>query len=220
MGSNGRSRRILRASDKTERALVNEIGATSYELFSRHYIEADERAWERREIRSRFSAYTARHHLIPHYGFAIPTVKAIDLVTGYSPILEVGAGTGYWAHLLKLRGADVQAFDPHPIYGNSHGLCQAWTTIARGNHRRAMRMYGERTLFICWPSLGDDWALECLQAHRGDYFIHIGEGESGCTANDEFFEYLEANYAEIDTYPIPQWPGIHDYLEVWQRCSK
>ena len=57
-----------------------------------------------------------RRELIAKYGFAVPTNEALDAVGRCSPsgVVEVGAGTGYWAHLLQQRGVDVAAFDIEP----------------------------------------------------------------------------------------------------------
>ena len=46
--------------------------------------------------------------------FAVPSERALDLLASYAPLVEMGAGTGYWARLLQLRGVQVAAFDSVP----------------------------------------------------------------------------------------------------------
>jgi len=48
------------------------------------------------------------------YAYAIPTHAALERISWYSPVLEIGAGTGYWASLLSKIGCDVIAYDRDP----------------------------------------------------------------------------------------------------------
>ncbi|KAL3666792.1 hypothetical protein V7S43_008412 [Phytophthora oleae] len=47
------------------------------------------------------------------YSWAIPDERALQIIKHYGPIVEMGAGSGYWARLLQLRGVDVVAYDLH-----------------------------------------------------------------------------------------------------------
>jgi hypothetical protein len=53
------------------------------------------------------------------YSWAVPTDEAIAAIANASPfgVVEVGAGTGYWAMLLRHRGVDVLAYDRTPVAG-------------------------------------------------------------------------------------------------------
>jgi hypothetical protein len=50
-----------------------------------------------------------RHALVDRYGWAIPTDEAIAALVELSPLVEIGAGRGYWAHLLRQAGADTSS---------------------------------------------------------------------------------------------------------------
>ncbi len=52
-----------------------------------------------------------RDVFISRYGFSVPTDEALQLIASVSPqwVVEVGAGTGYWARLLNDVGVDVVA---------------------------------------------------------------------------------------------------------------
>ena len=57
-----------------------------------------------------------RQQLVRRYAYGIPTTEALDAVAAAAPsgIVEVGAGTGYWARLLHDRGVEVVALRPPP----------------------------------------------------------------------------------------------------------
>lgn len=47
-------------------------------------------------------------------GFGVPGDQALKLAASAAPLIEVGAGTGYWTALLRARGVDVDAYDVAP----------------------------------------------------------------------------------------------------------
>ncbi len=48
--------------------------------------------------------------------------EALKALAGVGPLLEVGAGTGYWAFLLRQAGVAVTAVDSHPPGAQSGNL--------------------------------------------------------------------------------------------------
>ena len=55
---------------------------------------------------------SALQHAFAH---AVPSAEALDAVAALdTPVVEIGAGTGYWAALLEQRGVDVVALDATP----------------------------------------------------------------------------------------------------------
>jgi hypothetical protein len=167
-----------------------------------------------------------RWPMIERYAFAIPNDEAIAALVALSPIIEIGAGRGYWASLLRAAGANVLAFDTYPKeYGQGHnGWWQpgkggeAWTTILRGGPERASR-YPGRTLFLCWPPMSD-MAARALRAYRGQAVAHVGEGSGGCTADSAFHAALERDWVVESEIVIPQWDSIHDELTIYRRKSR
>ena len=58
-----------------------------------------------------------RDMLVRKYSWAIPSPEALDLIVrhvGNREIVEIGAGTGYWAKMLSQLGVKVHAFDTCP----------------------------------------------------------------------------------------------------------
>ena len=55
-----------------------------------------------------------RNDFVSEYCFTIPCYDILKKVASYSPIVEIGAGSGYWARCLGEFGADVVAYDRFP----------------------------------------------------------------------------------------------------------
>lgn len=53
----------------------------------------------------------SRYSWIKITSFAIPCQEAIEAIGRAERVLEIGAGTGFWARLLANRGVDVVATD-------------------------------------------------------------------------------------------------------------
>lgn len=77
-----------------------------------------------------------------------------------------------------------------------------------------------RALLLCWPPHGTSLAHDALKAFPGDTLFFIGEGDGGCTGDDDFFRLLYEEWEEIDTCPSHiSWSGIRDYLTLYRRKS-
>jgi len=171
--------------------------------------------------------YSQRHTCIELFSFAILTEEVVDKLKKYSPILEVGSGTGYLTYELKRAGIDIIATDPEPYSCVSHGPKKIWTHIERVDANEAIEKYIKKdknlTLASIWPSLNGEWitnATKLFLELGGTRLIYGGEGPGGCTASDNFFELLEDRFEEIEYIKILQWQGIHDYIGVYQVKGK
>lgn len=185
--------------------------------------------------------HEAVHGVKMRFSWAVPNEAALDMIRRYSPngVVEVGAGGGYWAMLLRERGVDVVAYDPDPAGTDEDPWHdgRAWSEVLPGDHAAAAD-HPERTLFLCWPSYNQGWGAQAIEAYGGDTVIYIGEGPGGCTGDDRL-DYLlglespwcehrdepctcvvaEALFTPVDSLAIPQWHGIHDGVTVHQRCG-
>jgi len=90
-----------------------------------------------------------------------------------------------------------------------------WVEIERVTGIRAVQKYPDRTLLTIWPDI-DSWAFKTLKKYKGDIVVYGGENR-GCTADNNFHDYLESNFQNVATIDIPQFAGVHDALEVWKR---
>lgn len=159
--------------------------------------------------------YGLRQALTRRYAWAIPDEDAIRAIAAWSPIVEIGAGTGYWASLLSQAGADVVAYDPEP--GHSKWCdAQLYFPVQVGDASKAAAHPG-RTLLLCWPPYRQKVAQQALEAYQGHRLVYIGEPEGGCCASDGFFALLHRSWELVREQRIPQWPGIYDRVFFYER---
>lgn len=150
----------------------------------------------------------AREFATLFFGFAVPTEPALQAIADLDrPIVEVGAGRAYWAHLLRKRGVRVEAYEPAE-WGWS------WAETVR---RMPDQWRRTPALMFCWPSYDEPWPASYLRRYKGDTVIYIGEGDGGCTGDDRFHRLLDRYYETAAHVNIPQWDGIHDVLTIWRR---
>jgi hypothetical protein len=165
------------------------------------------------------SSYDRRVWCVRRYAFAIPTDAALSVLARFAPIVELGAGTGYWAYLLRRRGVDCLAFDAAPPdrSPNPHRFISfTWTEVQRGGIE-VLRDYSYRALLLCWPAYRDPFASHALAAYAGTTLLYIGESVGGHTADDAFFAQLERDWLPVLEVQLPNWPGTTDRLVVYQR---
>lgn len=160
----------------------------------------------------------SQHHWAMHYSYAIPSEEALTTIAKYSPILEVGAGTGYWAALLAAKGADIVASDvAPPVTGNNkYTDIVSYFAIQRLDAPHAPAAYPGRTLFLCYPPYNSTMAHRAIAMHRGRV-IYVGEDYGGNCADDGFFDTLRRHWEQVEFLTLPNWPGLHTELTVWER---
>ncbi|MET0133257.1 MAG: hypothetical protein ABW215_06655 [Kibdelosporangium sp.] len=162
-----------------------------------------------------------RRELASRFSWAVPTEAALGLIGDHGPILEVGAGTGYWAALLRDRGVDVHPTDAEPPdRGDNayHQAGRAWLDVERSTAVAAVRAWPGRTLLICWPPPDDDDAgYVALRAYSGDTVLYVGGDAQGPTGTARLHRELELNWTVTDELAVPFWPDIPDRLTVWRR---
>jgi hypothetical protein len=177
-----------------------------------------------------------REEMVKKYSWALPTEEALETLRTLQPIVEIGAGTGYWAYELRKRNVEIHAYDKHPPTGEDfteeeqaelakgsdekknwyHRGYPAWTEVLQGTPD-VLKTYDKTwNLFLCWPPM-DDMAAYALGYHRGNYIAYVGESDGGCNANRLFFKLLHRFYLVETEIDIPQWPGLHDYMTIYRR---
>ena len=161
-----------------------------------------------------------RRELASLFSWAIPTDAALELLSKYAPLVECGAGMGYWLALLRARGVDAIGYDKsRPGRKNAYhrGARRPWTEIQRRPSVKAARRHADRTLVLCWPPYDDDAAsYQTLRAYRGDVVIHIGERE-GATGSVRFHRELALNWTLVEELELPHWPRLQDRVTVYRR---
>lgn len=187
-----------------ENPYLNKVEENDYEQDGVLSIEGYKRGKE--------SPHT-RMELISEYSWAIPNEEAILTIVDYSPIIEIGAGTGYWASLVEKVGGDIIATDD---MSREDQYNSEFFNVLDRNAKIASE-YPERTLFLCWPEYDDPMGETALKSYEGENVILVGEDMGGCTGCDGMYRELGSNWEIVEDVSIPNWYGIKDYLQVYER---
>lgn len=164
--------------------------------------------WEQREAFQRW------------YTWGVPNDLALREIFLHipcdTPIIEIGAGNGYWARLLNQMGYNITAYDAEPYVNHYLDRSLEFYPVQIGSYEQVEK-HANDTLFLCWTPYKSELAYEAVIRHQGKYLIHIGEGQGGCTDNGAFFEYVEENYTELVYFSLESWYGLHDGLTIYER---
>jgi hypothetical protein len=190
-----------------------------------------------------------RQRLVRRYAYGVPTAAALDAAAEAAPggIVEIGAGSGYWARLLHERGVDVVAYDvaPPPSGGNQHVDAQApWFPVHRGDET-AVLDHPSRTLLLVWPTSRGTWAADAVahfHAVGGRFLVYVGEGPGGVTGDATLHAHLGIHgpcmqchlgvpdaacvcgvvqlYERVRDVPLPQWADATDSCGIYQRATR
>lgn len=182
-----------------------------------------------------------RRRVTSRWTWAIPDPATLDYIVKAldgRPVVEMGAGSGYWAWMLSQMGVDVVAYDKTPVghedswyrqdFIAEHGKwedveVQEFFPVQQGDVEVLSLLddCAERVLFLCWPNYDTDFAYEALKAYRGDLLVYIGEGNGGCTANWKFWALVEGDEDpwgrdESETLPKQEWEEVGSHRpEQW-----
>lgn len=163
----------------------------------------------------------SRQSLAARYAWSIISPGDVTWMTEQlngRAVVEIGAGTGYWAWQLEQVGVDVAAYDPNPVReDNSYCKAGPYTTVLRDD-ATAVKHHQDRALLMVWPPYGGEHARHALSLYKGDLLIYAGEPWGGCTADDGFYELLEAEWGVISvSQKHVAWWGIHCQLSAYTR---
>lgn len=190
---------------------------------------------------------SVRADAIARFGFAIPSADALDAIVRHSPagIVELGAGTGYWARLLAQRGVAVVAYDvapPPSAQNHFFAGMQPWFDVSVGDEH-AVADHADRTLLLVWPTQ-EAWAADALRIFHsagGERVAFVGEGPGGRMGEEQFHALLglstgcvACDYGVTNTpclcavspawslasaVTLPHWGGYADDLYLFDRRS-
>ena len=152
---------------------------------------------------------------IPTFGFSLPCAEVLDTLAKHAPILEVGAGTGYWTALMRHRGIEVIGTDPDLQHHWKDGVGRYDPHQARLEAKTAVRRYPDRTVFCSWPSLNQTWFRQALKAMRRGQCVIVIE-EDAC-ADDRTWNYRDAHFESEEHITVPAWYGCNDRCGVWRK---
>lgn len=176
-----------------------------------------------------------------YFGWSIPCKEAVDSIKKYAhePLYDVMAGTGYWAKVLRKAGMNVIASDIHrlteknPYHRKREELSPGQrdvTQFVKPEKERVLRRNALKVgydlgrgrlrgdVLISWPPYQRPFATDLLEMLPiGARVFYIGEGGGGCTGDASFHHYLCVNFKELHQEYLPNWPGIHDRLWIYEK---
>jgi len=154
-----------------------------------------------------------RSEYVERFGWAIPSDYALQRIADFAPIIEMGAGRGFWAACLEAERVNIVSYDIDPPVN-------AWVDIKEGTPE-ILADYPHRSLLMVWPPYethpGAAMSYEALENYKGEHVLYIGESKLGCTGTDEFHDRLEEEFDEIEWVKIPLWYGLNDSLFIYRR---
>ena len=176
--------------------------------------------------------HTERDRFISEFSFAVPTREALDRICRFSPLLEIGAGSGAWAKLLAMRGADIIATDPalegfQLFFGSGGRWAQSYYPVLPLHGKTAVRRWLNRNVFCSWPSLNQTWLRQAARAMPpGRVLLVVREA---ATADERTWDDVEYRFKPLgeprdgwvdNSIELPTWHFLHDHLEVWQKKTR
>lgn len=188
-----------------------------------------------------------RQQLVRRYAYGIPTEESLDAIAAVSPagVVELGAGTGYWARLLHDRGVDVVAYDCWPPSTGSNQFVDdmvSWFPVQAGDEHE-LAAHAERTLLLVWPTWNEAWPGEAVATFHqagGTTLVFVGEGPGGLTGDSVLHASLGTYGAclacslgvtdapcvcgipvlwrMVRRIAIPQWGDSDDACSIFERA--
>ncbi|MEU4827133.1 hypothetical protein AB0H37_35140 [Actinomadura sp. NPDC023710] len=166
------------------------------------------------------------------YAYAIPAPQTVEWMASFCaglPIVELGAGRGYWAAQLAHSGLSVDAYDSDPpdnagnaSFPQTAGQADVWHPVGGLTEFATRSQLADCVLFLCWPpGWGDSMSSEALTSYEdagGKRLVYIGEPRGGKTGNDAFFDALSDRWRldSVDPHFVSWWTDA-DVAQGWVR---
>lgn len=175
--------------------------------------------------------YQQRKRYNREFGFCLFTAECIcslaNLCKG-KKVLEAGSGSGWLADQLAQQGIAITAADWTDYRQSGDKKCgYPIRSVFRLNHHGnavALLPGSFDVVLLVWPNLGTPFGEQVAHAMRsGQVMILEGEEKGGCTATDEFFDILSADFERLDAETLElnehhrTFPGLHDRWQIWRK---
>ncbi|WP_152611164.1 hypothetical protein [Amycolatopsis sp. MJM2582] len=166
------------------------------------------------------------------YAYAVPspqTLKWVSGCVGSRPVVELGAGRGYWAAQLAAMRVSVVAYDveppdmtDNPSFPSASGQRDAWHPVHNLENFAQHGWPPGSTLFLCWPpGWGSEMASSALAEFEkadGDHLIFVGEPRGGKTGDNAFFDGLAERWSlKSQDHKFVSWWNLNDVAQQWTR---
>lgn len=178
----------------------------------------------------------SRVDAVRRWAWAVPDPDTLQRIAGLADggLVEVGAGTGYWAAQLAAMGVDIIASDIGGQQRQDYFAHDAtFHPVVQADAAEFAACHAHRTLLLVWPpyatSMGAD-AVEAYWLAGGRRVLFVGEYGGGCTGDDRMHALLGDEWAERmghtsarfrhrAAHEVAQWYGINDWLIICERID-
>lgn len=158
------------------------------------------------------SNFSTRMKFISTYGFILLHNKLLTQLANFlygKKVADIGSGSGYLSLRLLELGVNITAIDNHssrPDYFKTiwkHDINQDATKMDLDSYD---------VIILAWPEMDDTAFKIAQQIKPHQQLIFQGEGCGGCTANDNFFNYIEKFFKQEELFSDTHLSffGIHD----------
>lgn len=166
----------------------------------------------------------------------LPTGNAIDILSDMR-LVEVGAGNGYWAHVINENGGDVVPTDIQPMLDlhvgeddepptnikwvddDSYGFDgRIWADSKKYGGVQAAREFADRDVLMCHPSGATRWSVDVLDALDNQQLVFVGEWFPGADAHPLFFKRLTTEWDLVETFSVYDWASMHAWGYIFEPC--
>lgn len=143
-----------------------------------------------------------RSRLVDTYSWAVPSEDAVVYLAEFDHIIEIGAGSGYWAKCIEDMGGSVRATDISPPD-------ETWVDVEQAGESEVD--LEDAAVLMVWPPYNDRMSVSAVK-QEPNHILYVGEPEGGCTGHHSMFPYFEKEYGLVAKVEIPSYAGIKDNL--------
>merc|ERR1711871_56351 len=146
-------------------------------------------------------------------------LRALATAASECGIVEIGAGGGQWAQILRTHQVDVKAFDDAsalPLGANGDAAQGVQLGV---DGALAAQQFPDRLLLLIAPPPGPQsafWLFRYAEA-GGAALAYIGEGRGGAHADTAFFAQLEHDWSLVSSADLKPFPGGAERLWLLRR---
>lgn len=146
------------------------------------------------------------------------------------PVYSVGAGKGIPEGLLLCYLRDKGVENPESLVFASDARCShdtdkfcpeefcihvEWENAAKTVRKANAQHDCQYFLWFNWPNNNAPWAYHALRSSKALTVFYCGESRGGCTADDDFHDYLAENWEQGQIVHYKTINGIGDYLSIY-----
>eukprot|EP00977_Amphora_coffeiformis_P010506 scaffold2476_cov193-Amphora_coffeaeformis.AAC.1 len=163
-------------------------------------------------------------HLYAYATIPKTTRDEIQGFVGQERVVEIGAGSGYFASLLSRQRVSIDPFDSRPGELNDyHGSTPTFLPMYAGDGAKVIaQQHQPFVLLLCYPPPDTPMAVDTLRQflkRGGNRFIHVGEFK-GLTGNAAFERTLILEFICTRRFACPTWGTDAASVTFWERKGK